>query len=417
MDLSGKFGENDNTLRDVSERTPVSSPAKATMSQQANGLTLGGSIESPAYCLLVGINETGGNEYQRVQVPITKLPAILGREHATMDDNTNFYALGKAMALSREHVRIEYRIPTGVLKTNDGKFVYEAGKKLTKKSIVNKLPLSSTGSFTLTTLGKNKVRVNREFVEQGETAVLEANSTIQMSTFKLYFLLPEEESTKTMQVQIDTKKKRKAATASHQPEKKAKVSSASLDGRCWPTKFQQELEKMDTDTLLNEFQLCVAKDEWTRRHHCMGAQIAYRACIECAQDPVMQVQAEENGGLGRNEMMEWIAASERYREWVRQMLVKIEDKSYQGAITKALQKAGYERMPTPTGSVRGRYIKWRLPTNLEGERGSSKAQNDGDDDNDEGDKESASDGESDRSEQGGTGDNAEEDEGSDQDDE
>jgi hypothetical protein len=54
--------------------------------------------------------------------------------------------------------------------------------------------------------------------------------------------------------------------------------------------------------------------------------------------------------------MDWIADSDTFRKWVEQMATKLEPKSYQSSITKAMVKAEYERT-----SSTGRYIKWLLP--------------------------------------------------------
>ena len=63
--------------------------------------------------------------------------------------------------------------------------------------------------------------------------------------------------------------------------------------------------------------------------------------------------------LARAEIMEWIAASERFQIWNEHMQSKMELKSFQSSITKALVKAGFTR-----NSAHGRYIKWLCPPDI-----------------------------------------------------
>jgi hypothetical protein len=105
-------------------------------------------------------------------------------------------------------------------------------------------------------------------------------------------------------------------------------------------------------------QLSAALDAgtWERRQQLIGATISSRAVLEAAKDPAILKLAEEDGAVSRGDIMNFIAESPRFEGWVKQMLSKLEDKSYQTSITKALLRAGYIR----TGSS-GRYIKWLLP--------------------------------------------------------
>ena len=113
----------------------------------------------------------------RVTIPLTRLPAVLGRAHNTGD--VNFFSLGPAKALSRQHCVIDYRDEAGgklvTPKTaprdsqEESKLEYEIGKPVT---VVNypdskeqhgetKSSFPSSGAFVLEALGKNLIMVGR----------------------------------------------------------------------------------------------------------------------------------------------------------------------------------------------------------------------------------------------------------------
>ena len=77
-----------------------------------DGMDVGGSIDQPCYALLDGVfqDPENPNSKTRVTIPITRLPAILGRTHDT--DDPHFFGLGKKKALSRKQCLIEYRVPS-----------------------------------------------------------------------------------------------------------------------------------------------------------------------------------------------------------------------------------------------------------------------------------------------------------------
>lgn len=122
-------------------------------------------------------------------MPITRIPATLGRSHDSTDEN--FFGLGPKKALSREQCRIHFQEPNGgQFVFQNGKFVHEPLKGKTKREVIplhEGEPLPAQGFFCIECLGKNKITVGRNRVEQGEVAQLESGTPIRMSTLCLFF--------------------------------------------------------------------------------------------------------------------------------------------------------------------------------------------------------------------------------------
>lgn len=351
------------------------------------GPLLGGDIDTDAYCVLDGFLDNK----QRVKFPITTLPVILGRTHVAegggdLSDSPlspSFIGMGKLKALSRQHLKIEYRTKMGTFTVVDRKFVYKPERM--KKPPTDRGP---GGFYIVTCLGKNSIRVNGELLKQGEQAVLESKSTLKVGNFRLYFLLPEEESTATVRIPLQKRKVITTTTAGLLASptvhnKKPMLTKSSITGAkttstptkvptspgasttsstahgAWPT-LQAEIDSLTTDVLLRQIAEAVDNDNWERRHQLIGSTVSYRAVLEAAQDPTIQNLAREGGGVSRHDVMLWIANSSRFGHWVSQMLSKLEDKSYQASITKALIKANFVRTASS-----GRYIKWLLPSDVD----------------------------------------------------
>eukprot|EP00977_Amphora_coffeiformis_P027393 scaffold34608_cov172-Amphora_coffeaeformis.AAC.13 len=104
------------------------SPSKHKKFEDYSGYELGGKSDKPAYCLLDGFMQEGDDGVKPFRVAIDRLPATLGRSHATRE--ANFFGLGKTVkALSRFQCRIDYRVPSGSLGqfTSEDEFSYRAG--------------------------------------------------------------------------------------------------------------------------------------------------------------------------------------------------------------------------------------------------------------------------------------------------
>lgn len=211
--------------------------------------------------------------------------------------------------------------------------------------------LPPKGFFVIECLGKNRILVNQKRVDQGNAAVLVSGSSLRVSSYTLYFLLPKDATPTEHAITItpSSPKKRKptpdAAPSSSNAGRRAKAS-------------QDELESMPVETLLERMTEAIDNNLWERRHQLIGAAIALHAVRDSALDPNIQSVAMD-GGVSRSDIMVWVEESPKYKTWVEQMLTKMESRSYQAAITKSLLKAGFTR----TGSS-GRYIKWYLPKDI-----------------------------------------------------
>lgn len=245
----------------------------------------------------------------------------------------------------------------------DDKFVYEPHKG--KKRVVIPLekddPLPEHGFFAIECLGKNKITVGKNRVEQGQVAQLESGTPIRMSTVCLYFLLPTDAQEETMEIPASkTPRKRPAASASDN-EPAAKRQSTGTGNAGPYAALLQEFEELPVDALLQEMKEAIDSDNWDRRHQLMGSVLAYHGVKDASRSKKLRRIARENGaGVGRKEIMDWMEASPKYSFWVRHTLNRVELSSYQSTITKALQKAGYERQ-----GKHGRFVKWKLPPSAE----------------------------------------------------
>lgn len=324
---------------------------------------LGGKIEKPAYCLLDGFIQEMEYVVNPFRIAIDRLPAVLGRTHVTSEPN--FFGLGKNVkALSRHQCRIDYRVPSGTIGQfgSTKTFAHRLEKPV---DILNPTEesLPNTGIYVLTCLGKNPIKVNGMKVEQNEMCVLAHGCTVKFSAFSMYFLLPRAPSSTKMEVPVKVKsgKKRKAepesTSSSSPPNKKSKIPAFKT--------MQEELESMSTGELLAQLEMADEKNIWDRRCQFMGATISYRAVREAAQSPELktaQATAPASApGVTKQEVVQWIHGSGKFSSWAEIMQRKLEPKSYQTNIAKAMQRAGYER--STTVSV-GRHVKWYLPSDL-----------------------------------------------------
>ena len=138
-------------------------------------ITLGGTSETPSFCLLDGIHEDPGTgSHERVKIPLTKLPATIGRSHDTEEDE-NFFGLGKRKAISRKHCMISYRDASGATAEWDKKtksLVYKKGSEdaddIDKIKGAGSDGLPPRGFFVIECLGKNRILVNQTRLEQGK---------------------------------------------------------------------------------------------------------------------------------------------------------------------------------------------------------------------------------------------------------
>jgi len=191
-----------------------------------------------------------------------------------------------------------------------------------------------------------------------------------MSGYSLYFMLPTDTPDEPTLMDIPifsatsnsskspTKKagvKRKMSSSSSVASKDPPTQPSVKKGKAQPfAQLQAELDALSLDTLLERMDEAVKADRWERKHQILGATISSYAIKDATSAPEIVALAREDG-IPRMDIMEWIRVSPKYARWVEQMNSKMEPKSYQNTITKALIKAGHER--TGTG---GRYVRWIL---------------------------------------------------------
>jgi hypothetical protein len=339
-----------------------------------------------------------------------------------------------AKAVSRMHIRIDYRVALpstgkcGYLKTKDtssapsSDFVYCDTDPISVTDILvppcasnnviygsadtlaTTTTLPKNGFYTLTVVGRNRVMVDGHRVEPGQMALLSRLSTVRVANFCFYFVLPAAPplQPRTLSICDDDNEPTSSnnnpnaaiAGAAVLPAAKKRKLSLSVStavpavagsgfgptgvfsngrrlGGVVKTTLQSEIEELSTNELLDQMTAALDEQVWDRRHQLIGSTISYRAVLVAAQDPALyQVAMAAQGQLSRTEIMDWIAESPMFRNWVEQMQSKMEAKSYQASITKALMKAGFKR----TAST-GRYIKWHLPDSLLNQNNRASASN------------------------------------------
>jgi hypothetical protein len=226
-------------------------------------------------------------------------------------------------------------------------------------------------------LGKNRVLVNGARIDPGETVWITSGSAVRIANYLLYFFTPTGVIgvRKTIQIRDDiapiaAKKRRTSFDVStarpavmgsgagegmveEDPKNEVVAATSSNLSRAAKT-LQNEIEALSTTKLLAEMKIAQDEDIWDRRHQLIGSTLSYRAVLAAAQDT--EWYQADGGHVSRSAIMDWIAASSIFGRWVEHMLSKLEPKSYQASITKAMIKAGYTRT-----SSSGRYIKWIVP--------------------------------------------------------
>jgi len=116
------------------------------------------------------------------------------------------------------------------------------------------------------------------------------------------------------------------------------------------------LEEKPVEELMVEFSDAIKGKSWERRQQMIGSTVLYHAVMDAARSKTLQKKAKENNGMSRSEIMDRIRLTDKYKNWVDQILTKMEFKSYQANTSRALTRAGFVR----TGTT-GRHVKWILP--------------------------------------------------------
>merc|ERR1712238_536447 len=178
---------------------------------------VGVTIDKPAYFLLAVMYEQKDNTQEplaKVSIPITTLPALLGRNHNTK--NPQFVSLGDHKALSRFHAAIYYRdriggrvgyygtgTGTNEDNTNNSTSMIYQPKQDNDKDADNVwsrshpdsdvpsslAPEQPGGFYAIECLSKNDILVNGQRIRKGESAALTNGMAIRMRCHMLYFRL------------------------------------------------------------------------------------------------------------------------------------------------------------------------------------------------------------------------------------
>lgn len=253
-------------------------------SSLADDTLVGGAADTPCFALLDGlVQDTETEELSRFNIPLTKLPAVLGRSHETEDPH--FFGLGSRKALSRKQCVIYYRdAQGGRVDWDKTELVYKNSKNKGEDKLLTPTDeLPENGFFVVECLGRNRILVDKQRVEQGESVVLESGAAIRISSHMLYFLLPTDAPPKKHLVsppssveKKSTNKKRKSegsavrteiTSSSPPPSSSKKTKGVGL------VAYTQELETLPTEELLTLMSAAVASNQWERKHQMIGTVV------------------------------------------------------------------------------------------------------------------------------------------------
>lgn len=268
---------------------------------------MGGTIDTPCFALLDGVSEDPATKKNtRMTIPVTRLPAIFGRSHDT--DDPHFFGLGTKKALSRKQCMIYYRDAMGNRvdwDREDNELKYQQPSSATTKTNKTNLKtpndqLPEHGFFVIECLGKNRICVDKQKIEQGESVMLESGSAVRISSNMFYFLLPLDAVPKPIPVEHKsppkkkkTAKKRKSLSSSSpaekaSPTKKTKVNRPANSvrgggGGGASQSYQAELDSLSTEELFERMSSAIARGEWERKHQMIGTVLSYHAVRDAAR--------------------------------------------------------------------------------------------------------------------------------------
>jgi hypothetical protein len=273
---------------------------------------------------------------------ITRLPAILGRTHKGHD--LNFVGLGASKALSRNHCIIYYRdVHGGRIHQRDGAddFFYSPKQKRLKaptttatnlgtkeedddeeveaKDII--LPtnysdiapssieeaskkddsgLPPHGFFVVKCLGKNKIIVGGKTVSKGQVAILTDKITLQLASYKLYFLLP---------LHSDENDQNPSILEIPNPEYEAYISATlksktvrkrSIEPYSGTSAAAHDEDELSVEELMQKMSDAIKANQWDRRQQMLGTTIAHHAVLDAAKSTECQKIAKKmNGTVSR----------------------------------------------------------------------------------------------------------------------
>jgi hypothetical protein len=243
----------------------------------ADDIEVGGTVDTPCFALLDGmVQDPETQESSRFNIPLTKLPAVLGRSHET--DDPHFFGLGSRKALSRKQCVIYYRdAQGGRVDWDENQLIYKHNAKDGDDKLQTPTEnLPENGFFVVECLGRNRILVNKQRVEQGESVVLESGSAIRISSHMLYFLLPTDAPPKKHLVSpspAKAKTPKKRTSLEGAAEEASSASPAKKPKGVGLTAYTQELETLSTEELLTMMSTAVASNQWERKHQMIGTVI------------------------------------------------------------------------------------------------------------------------------------------------
>jgi hypothetical protein len=215
--------------------------------------------------------------------------------------------------------------------------------------LISPSSIAAARFYAIECLGKNRIFVDGQRLDQGDVALLESGSSIKMNSYSLLFLLPEDATQEVMTVPLPGQKAKNPPGAS--------AGGGNAGGSKAGSVLAEHLDKASTQQLLQWFFDAIENNQWERRHQMIGGAITLHACLDAARSKKIQRLAKAENGVSRSEVMDWIKDSKRYSEWVKHVMNKMELKSYQANVTKCLWKAGYRR-----NAPVGRFVRWNLPS-------------------------------------------------------
>ena len=431
----------------------MSSSSESIIPSEEEQNTLGGSISTPAYALLVGVALE--NESNILSIPLVTLPTTLGKDHDTKDvsfvglteqndnnDNSNNGSDGdktegvsnnkSGPKLSKSMCCIYYRDAErggklGCYKKKK-KRAEAAGVEIVEDQSTDKMtiegdvdaldgmtyvpyeqphsdkvaefapndiirlpsmqqtdPLPSTGFYAIECTGR-KIIVGGKALKKGQHAMLADGITVQIASHCFYFLLPNDDADNKKSIKVTltktklvvgnsgkatarTKKRDNAdddtdassaddssiVNKSPRPNKKSKATPST------PNNNDSALESKSDSELLQMLSGATKGNGWDKQSQSIGTTLATRACRAAANSSKIQKLNKELGGITQRDVMNWINLdSEIFGEFERMMLSKIEIKSFNIAMGKALIRAGYTKSDVKSG----RANRFHLPSDI-----------------------------------------------------
>lgn len=335
--------------------------------------SLGGVIETPAaFVLLTGrYEDMKTSSVSEINIPVTTLPAILGRTHPSSDSNT--YDLGNCKQLSRKHAVIYYCDKHGnkVESLSSSPMTSRSNEFRIDNDLICKPSMSDSelnlirnegveippnGCYVIECLSKNKIHVNGKRVEQGQRALLTQGSKIKILTYTIYFLLPlTEETPKVFSLPHSVQT---PSVGDNNDDESIMSGSVSVEPSSKKRKKEANTDFSDRplSELLSEFFEAVDNNALERKHSFISTAILSHAINDACADPKLIDKCKNEGGLQRAEVIEWIENHEVYGRYTRGLLKHVEVRTYHQNLSRAMSKVGFERVGTS-----GRHVKWLIP--------------------------------------------------------